>query len=424
MSIPAGPASLPAPCACLIVLDGWGLAPDGPGNAVSLAEHTRLRRAVADLPAHHADGMGPRRGPARRADGQQRGRPPEPRRRLGRCARTSCGSTTPSPTARSPRTRCCAPRSSGRPAPRRPRACTCIGLVSDGGVHSSLEHLRALIDMGVELGAGELVVHAFTDGRDTLPHAGRGVPDASSTRTPERRVGSVVGPLLGDGPRPPLGARAARLRHARPRRAPYHAASGEEAVRMAYERGETDEFIEPTLVGGRPAIRPGDSIIAFNFRPDRMREITRALAEPGFGEGSEDLPGWEGRGGAGTFTRYATLTRYEEGWSYPVVFLPEHPATTLSIVLAKAGASPAARRRDGEVPTRDVLLQRRRRGAAEAASDARWCPRRATCRPTTSSPQMSAREAADAFVGRMARGRARASGSSTSPTRTWSGTPG
>ena len=66
---------------------------------------------------------------------------------------------------------------------------------------------------------------------------------------------------------------------------------------MAYERGETDEFIEPTLVGEEARIRPGDSIICFNFRPDRMREITRALAEPGFGEGEEDLPGWSGRGG-------------------------------------------------------------------------------------------------------------------------------
>ena len=91
---------------------------------------------------------------------------------------------------------------------------------------------------------------------------------------------------------------------------------------MAYERGETDEFIEPTLVGEEARIRPGDSIICFNFRPDRMREITRALAEPGFGEGDEELPGWSGRGGAATFTRYATLTRYEEGWPYPVAFAP------------------------------------------------------------------------------------------------------
>src|SRR5208282_1732125 len=70
-------------------------------------------------------------------------------------------------------------------------------------------------------------------------------------------------------------------------RASYSAANGEQAVRDAYARGETDEFIEPTLVDGEARIRDGDSVIAFNFRPDRMRQLTRALAEPGFGEGAQ-----------------------------------------------------------------------------------------------------------------------------------------
>ena len=77
-----------------------------------------------------------------------------------------------------------------------------------------------------------------------------------------------------------------------------HAESGEQAVLEAYERGETDEFIEPTLVGEEARIRDGDSVIAFNFRPDRMRQLTRALAERGFGEDGPEkdaLPGWGGR---------------------------------------------------------------------------------------------------------------------------------
>ena len=61
--------------------------------------------------------------------------------------------------------------------------------------------------------------------------------------------------------------------------------SGEQAVREAYERGETDEFIEPTLVGAEARIRPGDSVLCFNFRPDRMRQLVRALAEPGLRRG-------------------------------------------------------------------------------------------------------------------------------------------
>jgi len=396
MSIPPGPSGLPAPCACLIVLDGWGLAPDGPGNAVALADtpvfdelwrtypHTTLTawgRAVG-LPegqmgnsevGHLNLGAGAViRQDLVRIDDAIADRSLTENEVLRTAFLGEAGSTPP------------------------PRV-HLIGLVSDGGVHSSIEHLRALIDMGVELGAGELVVHAFTDGRDTLPHAGVEYLTELDTN-PGARVGSVVGRYWAmDRDR-----RWERVQRAYDMlvhgRAPHQAASGEEAVRMAYERGETDEFIEPTLVGGEARIRQGDSIIAFNFRPDRMREITRALAEPGFGEGSEDLPGWEGRGDAGTFTRYATLTSYEEDWSYPVVFLPEHPATTLSIELAKAGASQLHVAETEKYPHvtyffnggDEAPLKGERREMVPSARDV----------PTYDfKPEMSAREAANAFVG-------------------------
>jgi 2,3-bisphosphoglycerate-independent phosphoglycerate mutase len=84
------------------------------------------------------------------------------------------------------------------------------------------------------------------------------------------------------------------------------------------------------LVGREARIRPGDSVVAFNFRPDRMREITRALAEPGFTEID--------RNGTPPIERYATMTRYQEGWPYPVAFGPEHPPTTLPRVLEAHGA--------------------------------------------------------------------------------------
>jgi 2,3-bisphosphoglycerate-independent phosphoglycerate mutase len=212
-----------------------------------------------------------------------------------------------------------------------------LGLVSDGGVHSSLGHLRALIDLGRTLGAGDVVVHAFTDGRDTLPHAGARYL-AELDRGHGARVGSVIGRYWAMD-RDRRWERTQRaydmLVHAQ---APHHAVSGEQAVTQAYERGETDEFIEPTLVGEDARIRPGDSVICFNFRPDRMRQLTRALAEPGFGERGEELPGWRGRGGAPPVSRLTTFTEYEEGWPYPVAFSPERPETTLSVVLAAAGA--------------------------------------------------------------------------------------
>jgi 2,3-bisphosphoglycerate-independent phosphoglycerate mutase len=110
------------------------------------------------------------------------------------------------------------------------------------------------------------------------------------------------------------------------------------AVRAAYERGETDEFIVATGVGADGRIRAGDSVLCFNFRPDRMRQIVRALAEPGFGEGDEDLPGWTGRGGAGVVRTLTTMTAYQRGWPYPVAFEAAHPATTLGAVIEQTGA--------------------------------------------------------------------------------------
>jgi 2,3-bisphosphoglycerate-independent phosphoglycerate mutase len=126
-------------------------------------------------------------------------------------------------------------------------------------------------------------------------------------------------------------------------RAPHHMQTAVEAVLHAYERGETDEFIAPTTVGEEALIRPWDSVLCFNFRPDRVRELTRALAEPGFGESSppaqEQLPGWEGRRGIEPVDQYTTLTEYEEEWPYPIAFPPQRPAATLAGVLATARTS-------------------------------------------------------------------------------------
>ncbi len=274
-----------------------------------------------------------------------------------------------------------------------------LGLVSDGGVHSSLDHLRALIALAGELApAADLVVHAFTDGRDTLPHAGAAYL-AELDHAKGARVGSVVGRYWAMD-RDRRWERTQRaydmLVHGR---APHQAASGEQAVREAYERGETDEFVEPTLVGEQARIRPGDSVLCFNFRPDRMREIVRALAEPGFGENlSEELPGWEGRGGAPSVSRLATLTEYEEGWPYPVAFAPQRPEITLSAVIARMGAKQLHVAETEKYPHVTYFFN----GGEEAPYEGERRELVASPRdvPTYDhKPQMSAREAATAFVG-------------------------
>ncbi|HEV2980425.1 MAG TPA: 2,3-bisphosphoglycerate-independent phosphoglycerate mutase [Solirubrobacteraceae bacterium] len=331
MTLPPGPRALPVPSACLVVLDGWGLAEPGPGNAVELARtpsfdelwrhypHTQLRtwgRAVG-LPEGQMGNS--------EVGHLNLGAGAVVRQDLVRIDDAiGDGSLTHNEALSA--------------ALADVQRVHLLGLVSDGGVHSSLAHLLALIELARERGVPDVVVHAFTDGRDTLPHAGREFL-ALLDRTPGARVGSVIGRYF---------AMDRDRRWERTQRAydllvhgvaPYSARSGEQAVADAYERGETDEFIQPTLVDGEARIRPGDSVITFNFRPDRMRQLTRALAEDGFGEGAAapSLPGWRGRDGAPPVARYATLTRYEEDWRYPVAFAPERPATTLSRTLAQAG---------------------------------------------------------------------------------------
>src|SRR5204863_5305429 len=95
-----------------------------------------------------------------------------------------------------------------------------------------------------------------------------------------------------------------------------------------YERGETDEFILPTVVGEEGRIRDGDAVLFFNFRPDRARQMTRALGEADFAEFDR---------GDAPRVHLTTLTEYQEEWSYPVAFPPERPAATLASVLAERG---------------------------------------------------------------------------------------
>ncbi len=386
-----------------MVLDGWGLADPGPGNAVSLARTPVFDELWTTFPHTTLTACGPAVGLPEGQMGNSEvghlnlGAGAVVRQDLMRIDEAIAdGSLIENEVLRTAFL-----GASGAGPPARVHL---LGLVSDGGVHSSLVHLRALIDMGRALGVEDLVVHAFTDGRDTLPHAGAGYL-AELDRTPDVRVGSVVGRYWAMD-RDRRWDRTQRaydmLVHGR---AAHRAPSGEQAVTHAYARGETDEFIEPTLVGDPAAIRPSDSAIAFNFRPDRMRQLTRALAEPGFGEGieenveaCEELPGWSGRGGAGPIARYATFTEYEEGWPYPVAFLPEHPQTTLSLVLAAAGASQLHVAETEKYPHVTYFFN----GGEEAplAGERRELVASPRDVPTYDhKPQMSAHEAAEAFVG-------------------------
>jgi 2,3-bisphosphoglycerate-independent phosphoglycerate mutase len=325
-SLPPGARQLPASSAALIVLDGWGLAPAGPGNAISIASTPVFDELWSGYPHTSLTACG---GAVGLPEGQM-GNSEVGHLNLG------AGSVVMQDLTRLD---LAAARGELASNPVLEDAFSgaervhLLGLVSDGGVHSGFEHLRALIEMAGSLGVSDLVLHAFTDGRDTLPTSGAGYlatvqgwMDAAGTG----RIGSVVGRYYAmdrDRRWERIQLAYDLLVHGR---ADHRAQTGEEAARTAYERGETDEFITPVLVGSSEAqIRPGDSVVAFNFRPDRMRELTRALAEPGFSDVD--------RGGAPVVERYATMTEYEQGWLYPVAFPPERPATTLPAILAGRG---------------------------------------------------------------------------------------
>jgi 2,3-bisphosphoglycerate-independent phosphoglycerate mutase len=313
------------PAVCLVVLDGWGIAPDGPGNAISLADTPVFDELWERYPHTQLDASGAAVG---LPEGQM-GNSEVGHLNLGAGAVVKQDLTKIDDAARDGSLQ---QNEVLVEAFTNAERVHLLGLVSDGGVHSGWEHLRGLIAMGAALGAPEVVLHAFTDGRDTSPTGGAGYLEAVESWCGEAgnaRVGSVVGRYFAMD----RDKRWDRTQQAYDLivggRAPHHADTGVAAVKQAYERDETDEFITPTLVGDEARIRDQDSVVCFNFRPDRMRQIVRALAEPAFDEVD--------RGGRAPIARLATMASYEEDWSYPVAFPQERPKATLASVLADRG---------------------------------------------------------------------------------------
>jgi len=209
-----------------------------------------------------------------------------------------------------------------------------LGLVSDGGVHSMQAHVHALVELAAMRDA-EAITHAFTDGRDTPPRSGAGYLGELERVTALADTGGVAtvcGRYYGmdrDGNwERTLNAYDAIVE----READYAAPSAVAAVENAYDRGETDEYVEPTLVGGRPGIDDGDAAVFVNFRADRARQLTRMLADiDPVWEFDTDPPD----------CHLVTMTEYDAGFDLPVAFPPRQPEDTLGEVLARAGLTQA-----------------------------------------------------------------------------------
>ena len=160
-----------------------------------------------------------------------------------------------------------------------------MGLLSDGGVHSHITHLYALVELARRHGLEKVYVHAFLDGRDVSPTSGKGFVEALQAKLKEIGVGSIAD-VTGRYYAMDRDSRWERLQRAYDALVLGNAPVNEDpaaAVQASYDSGVTDEFMEPVVCDPEGRIRSGDSVIFYNFRPDRAREITRSLTDPAFG---------------------------------------------------------------------------------------------------------------------------------------------
>jgi 2,3-bisphosphoglycerate-independent phosphoglycerate mutase len=357
------------PQVALVILDGWGLAPDGPGNAISLASTPVFDRLWEEHPHTQLTAKGEAVGlPEGQMGNSEVGHlnlgagaiVPQDLARID--AAVADGTLAENETL----------QAAMRDAPR----VHLIGLVSDGGVHASIDHLEALVRLAEQWGVEDLVIHPFTDGRDTSPTSGAGCL-ARVESWGFGRVGSVVGRYFAMDRDKRWDRTEKAVKLLVEGQGDHHANTAEEAARDAYERNETDEFITPTTVGDEARIRPGDSVNAFNFRPDRMRQITEKLTE--------------------TVDRYTTMAEYDEDWTYPMLFPPRRPDMTIAQVISGLGRPQLHVAETEKYPHVTYFFN----GGEEHPYEGEireLVPSPRDVPTYDYKPEMSAREAADAFV--------------------------
>lgn len=209
-----------------------------------------------------------------------------------------------------------------------------IGLVSDGGVHSSQEHLHAICELAKKKGLKNVFIHAFTDGRDTDPKSGlRFIENLESSC---KKTGAKIATVIGRYYAMDRDKRWERVKWAydllvNGKGRPVNSAL--EGIKRSYSEGDTDEFIKPILVikeNFEPVgqIKNGDAVICFNFRTDRCREITLALTQKDFPE--QEMEKLD--------LHYVTMARYDDTFkNIHVIFEKDNLTNTLGEVLSKAG---------------------------------------------------------------------------------------
>jgi len=207
-----------------------------------------------------------------------------------------------------------------------------LGLLSAGGVHSHHHQIMAMCEMAVKRGAKKVYVHGFTDGRDTPPRSAQGPVADLEAKLAELGTGRIA-TLTGRYFAMDRDNRWDRVKTAYDAivsgQAQHQAATSEDAILAAYDRDQNDEFIPATIIGEAATIDDGDAIVFANFRPDRARELTRAITEA-------DFAGFE-RASTPNYSQFVTFTEYASDIQSSVAFPPIALSNTLGEVLAKLG---------------------------------------------------------------------------------------
>ncbi|MGC1189983.1 MAG: 2,3-bisphosphoglycerate-independent phosphoglycerate mutase [Candidatus Binatus sp.] len=204
------------------------------------------------------------------------------------------------------------------------------GLLSDGSVHSHIEHLMAILEVAAANGATRIAVHAVLDGRDKPPRSALPFIDKLEAKLKligHGRIATVIGRYYAMD-RDKRWDRVERAWRAMVEAEGIAASSAREAVEKSYAAGKSDEFVEPHVIGTRALMADGDAVICYNFRADRARELTAAIALEGFSEFRRPRIPQVG---------YVCMTEYDRSFGLPLAFPPEDVRNTLAEVLAHAG---------------------------------------------------------------------------------------
>jgi 2,3-bisphosphoglycerate-independent phosphoglycerate mutase len=313
----------------LMILDGWGNNPNSENNAVALAETPNMTRLCRDYPCTEIGTSGMAVGLPEGQMGNSEvghlniGAGRTVYQDLTRISKSIMdGDFASNPVL----TECMAKvkAAGGR--------LHLSGLLSDGGVHSHITHLYALVEMAKTMGVKELFIHALLDGRDTPPKSGAGY--LAQLESELKRIGfGKIATVMGRYYAMDRDNRWERVEKA------YRAiVSGEgnqatdsaQAIQWSYNQNVNDEFVIPAIITGLDGtVQDGDGFIFFNFRSDRAREITRALA-------LDDFNGFN-RGVRPRLAEYVCMTEYDATFGLPIAFGPEELSNIFGEIISRAG---------------------------------------------------------------------------------------